>query len=156
MSVSKSNSISQYFIGSLIVSVIGGFTIILGDFAGWDASNYYLGVFVNGWIDVSLENPLSGIILGSAACLLFIASYVSFLGLKNPDQEGLQEKIQYATLGSIGALAILVAGGLLFAIIMLIEDDAYWWFDLGFYGGVIGAGLTITFLYLVKREFTET
>jgi uncharacterized membrane protein len=156
MSVTKSNSISQYFIGSLIVSVIGGFSIILGDFAGWDASNYYLGVFVNGWIDVSLENPFSAIILVSAACLLFIASYVSFLGLQNPEQEGLQEKIQYATLGSIGALVILIAGGLLFAIIMLIEDDAYWWFDLGFYGGVIGAGLTITFLYLVKREFTET
>ena len=156
MSVSKSNSISQYFIGSLIVSVIGGFTILLGDFAGWDASNYYAGVLQWGYIDVSPENLLSAIILISAACLLFIAAYVSFLGLQNPDQEGLQEKIQYATLGSIGALVILIAGGLLFAIIMLIEDDAYWWFDLGFYGGVIGAGLTITFLYLVKREFTET
>ncbi len=146
MNVSKSNSISQYFIGSLIVSVIGGFTIILGDFAGWDASNYYLGVFVNGYIDVSLENPLSALILISAACLLFIAAYVSFLGLQNPDQEGLQQKIQYATYGVIGSLAILVSGGLLFAIIMLIEDDANWWFDLGFYGGVIGAGLTHTII----------
>ena len=155
MSVSKPNSISQYFIGSLIVSVIGGFTIILGDFAWYDASNYYLGFFDEGYIFFSFDKPLSIIIFGSIACLLFIASYVSFLGLQNPDKEGLQDKVQYATYGAIGALAILVAGGLLYAIIMLIEDDAYWGFDLGFYGGVIGAGLTITFLYLVKREFTE-
>ena len=153
MSDSKSNSISQYFIGSLIVSVIGGFTIILGDFAGWDASNYYLGVFTNGWIDVSFENPLSAIILISAACLLFIASYVSFIGLQNPDQEGLEEKVKFATLGAVGSLLIVVAGGLLFSIIMLIEDDAWWWLDLGFYGGVICSGLTVTLLYLVRREF---
>jgi hypothetical protein len=75
--------------------------------------------------------------------------------LQNPDQEGLEEKVRYATLGAIGSLAILVAGGLLFAIILIIEDDAYWWLDLGFYGGVIGAGLTITFLYLVKQEFEK-
>ncbi|MHA1543027.1 MAG: hypothetical protein ACTSQH_08630, partial [Candidatus Hodarchaeales archaeon] len=116
MSVSKSNFISQYFIGSLIVSVIGGFTILLGDFAGYDASNYYLGLSDYGWIDVSIESWLSAIILISAACLLFIASYVSFLGLQNPDQEGLEEKVKYATLGAIGTLVILVAGGLLFAI----------------------------------------
>ena len=155
MSTSKSSSISQYFIGSLIVSVIGGFTIILGDFAGWDASNYHLGVFVNGWIDVSIENPISAIILISAACLLFIASYVSFIGLQNPDQEGMEQKVHYATLGAIGTLVILVAGGLLFSVIMLIEDDAWWWLDLGFYGGVIGSGLTITLLYLAKREFEK-
>lgn len=155
MNVSNSNSISQYFIGSLIVSVIGGFSIILGDFAWYDASNYYLGFFEEGYVFFNLAKPLSVIIFGSIACLLFIASYVSFLGLRNPDQENLQEKVQYATYGVIGALAMLIAGGLLYAIIMIIEDDAYWGFDLGFYGGVIGAGLTITFLYLVKREFTE-
>ena len=153
MSVSKTNSKSQYFSGSLIVSVIGGFTILLGDFAWYDASNYYIGFFDEGYIFFNLEKPLSVIIFGSVACLLFIASYVSFLGLRNPDQEGLEEKVKYATLGAIGALASLVAGGLLYAIILIIEDDAYWGFDLGFYGGVIGAGLTVTFLYLVKREF---
>lgn len=155
MSVSKSNSISQYFIGSLIVSVIGGFSIIFGTFAWYDASNYYIGFFDEGYIFLNLDKPLSVIIFGSIACLLFITSYVSFLGLQNPDKEGLQEKIQYATYGAIGALVMLVGGGFLYAIIMLIEDDAYWGFDFGFYGGVIGAGLTVTFLYLVQREFTE-
>ena len=124
MSVSKSSSISQYFIGSLIVSVIGGFTILLGDFAGWDASNHYLGVLIWGYIDVSFENFVLAIPLVTAACLLFIASYVSFIGIQKPEDPGLQQKVQYATLGAIGSLAILVAGGLLYAIIMLIEDDA--------------------------------
>jgi hypothetical protein len=144
---------TQYFIGSLIVSVIGGFAILLADFSWWDASNHYLGVLIWGYVNVSFENFIVAIPLVSAACLLFIASYVSYLGMQDPEKEGFQQKLQYATYGAIGSLAILVAGGLLFALIMLIEDDAYWGFDLGFYGGVIGAGLTITFLYLVKREF---
>ena len=155
MSVSKSNSISQYFIGSLIVSVIGGFTILLGDFAWYDASNYYSGIRDEGYIFFNLEKPLSVIIFGLVAFLLFISSYVSFLGLQNPDKEGLQEKVQYATYGAIGVLAMLVAGGILYAIVSLIEDDAYWGFGFAFYGGVIGAGLTIIFLYLVKREFEK-
>lgn len=40
MSVAKLDSIKQYFVGSLIVSVIGGFTILFGEFAAWDESNY--------------------------------------------------------------------------------------------------------------------
>ncbi len=45
MSVAKLDSIKQYLVGSLIVSVIGGFTILFGEFAAWDESNYYIQLF---------------------------------------------------------------------------------------------------------------
>lgn len=152
MSVAKLDSIKQYFVGSLIVSVIGGFTILFGEFAAWDESNYYLQLFSGGYIDVSLENPLSAIILGCCAFLLFFVSYISFQALSNPQQEGLTEKVQFGIYTSLISLAILLAGGLIFALILTIEGEAYWWFDLGFYGGVIGSALTLVFLYLIKKE----
>jgi hypothetical protein len=154
MSVTKLDSIKQYFVGSLIVSIIGGFTILLGDFAGWDYSNYYLGFFETGYIDVSLENPLSAIILGSCALLLFFVSYTSFQALSDPQQEGLAEKVQLGIYTSVTSLTVLLIGGLLFATILILEGDTDWWLDLGFYGGVIGSGLTLALLYLIKKELT--
>ena len=153
MSVAKLDSIKQYFVGSLIVSVIGGFTILLGDFAGWDGSNYYLGYFEYGYIDVSLENILSAVILGATACLLFFVSYISFQGLNDPQQEGLEDKVQLGIYASIIALVVLIIGGLIFAITIMFEE-VWWWFDLGFYGGVIGSALTLVLLYLIQKEIT--
>ena len=152
MSVTKADSVKQYFVGSLIVSIIGGFTILLGDFAGWDYSNYYLGFFETGWIDVSLENPLSAILLGTCALLLFYVSYISYQALSNPEQEGLVEKVQIGIYFSLTSFVVLFAGGLLFALILILEGDTDWWLDLGFYGGVIGSGLTLALLYLIKKE----
>ena len=152
MSVTKLESVKQYFVGSLIVSVIGGFTILLGDFAGWDYSNYYLGFFEVGYIDVSPENPLSAIILGFCAFLLFYVSYISFQALSDPQQEGLVDKVRFGMVASIISLAVLIAGGLLFALILIIEGDTDWWLDLGFFGGVIGSALTLGLLYLIKNE----
>ena len=154
MSGTKEDSIKQYFVGSLIVSIIGGFTILLGDFAGWDYSNYYIGFFETGWIDVSLENPLSAILLGTCALLLFYVSYISYQALSNPEQEGLVEKVQIGIYTSLTSLVVLLAGGLLFALILMLEGDTDWWLDLGFYGGVIGSGLTLALLYLIKKELT--
>ena len=165
MSTTKMDSIKQYLVGLLIVSVIGGFSILLGDFAGWYYYNYYSGSILREWgfievnlesiLSFNLEGILSAIILVFCAFLLFYVSYISYQALTEPQMEGFPEKIQYGIYSSIISLAILLAGGIIFALVLIIEGDSDWWFDIGFYGGIIGSGLTLGLLNLIKKEISN-
>ena len=67
---------------------------------------------------------------------------------------GLEDKVQLGIYAAIISLAILLIGGLIFAIILILEGDTDWWLDLGFWGGVIGSGLALALLNLIKKELS--
>ncbi|MFX0152361.1 MAG: hypothetical protein ACFFAJ_16355 [Candidatus Hodarchaeota archaeon] len=146
--MSTTNTQNYLYVGSLITSVVGAAALILADFAGWDASNYYTGVQESGVLDVSLENLLVAPLFLAAAFLLLFCSYISVLGLRESIED---TYLQFGIFASIISIAIQAAIALLFIIIVLLED-IWWWFDFGFFGGVIGAMLTLIFLYLGLKE----
>jgi len=45
----SNNQNLSYYVGSLVVSLIGGILLLFTDFAGWYAYNYYAGVRSWGW-----------------------------------------------------------------------------------------------------------
>ncbi|MFX0172766.1 MAG: hypothetical protein ACFE9L_12685 [Candidatus Hodarchaeota archaeon] len=72
--MSDINAQNYLYVGSLITSIVGAAALILTDFAGWDASNYYTGVQESGVLDVSLENLLVAPLFLAAAFLLLFCS----------------------------------------------------------------------------------
>ncbi|MHA1975021.1 MAG: hypothetical protein ACTSW1_18670 [Candidatus Hodarchaeales archaeon] len=142
--ISKNN----YFVGSLITSAIGAATLLFADFAWWDASNYYLGIREYGWLDVSFDNLLVAPFLIVAAGLLIFIAYESYLGLNKQLRPEMLRYTFLASLGSIGTQAFIA---IVFIIIVTLED-IWWGFDLGFFGGIIGAGLSSVLIYLAMKE----
>ena len=56
-----------------------------------------------------------------------------------------EENTNRAMIGGMSAATLAGIGGLVFAIINIIDGTQEWWFDGGFYGSFIG-GLVILFL----------
>ncbi|MHA1228102.1 MAG: hypothetical protein ACTSPV_15265 [Candidatus Hodarchaeales archaeon] len=142
--VSKGN----LFVGSLITSIIGASALLFADFAWWNSYNYYLGTGYSGYLDVSSENLLVAPFLIVSAVLLLYVSYVSYLGLTG---KTLSQELIYASYACLGSIATQVFVAVVFVIIVILED-IYWGFDLGFYAGILGAGLSALFIYLASKE----
>ena len=143
---------AHFYVGSLITSVLGGIIIIFSDFAWWYNYNAYLSVRSWGYIDFSFENLLiMPIILVVAGCLFF-CTYASFIELKFPNKEGNSKLLSLGFIFSIVACAIVVIGGIVFIIIMLMDEPTDWGLDVGFFGSLIGSGLTILLLYLARSK----
>ena len=146
--MSENANIKTFYIGTLITSVVGGILLLFTDFAGWDGSNAYLGIYSWGYIGSNLDNPLSIIPFLILACMLFYCAYVSYLGFS---KEVPKELINRSFLFSAIVFAIVVFGALFF-IISISTEDVWWWMDAGFYGGFIGSGLSTLFLYQIKKS----
>ncbi len=139
------------YVGSLITSVIGAALLLFGDFAGWYWGSYYAGYEETGWLDISFDNLLVAPILLVAVALLIFCAYVSYLGLMDNLEDSFS---RFGIFAAIGAIGIQLGVFIIFALINIIEDNA-WWPDVGFYGGVIGGALTLTFLYLSNQQKTS-
>lgn len=141
-------NINSFYIGTMITSVIGGILLLFTDFASWDASNYYYGYLSYGWIGANLDEPLYLILFVILAGCLFYCAYVSYLGFSGKSVPF--NLINIAFLLSAGVLAVVIFGALLFIVIISMED-VWWWFDAGFYGGLLGSFLSTVFLYQIRK-----
>ena len=147
----SNNQTQGFYVGSLITSVVGAVLLLLTDFAGWDGSNYYLGLSIEGSVGVSFEEPLSFILFLPPLVLLLFCAYVSVLGLQGNIQT---KQITMGFYSAIGAMVYVIAGGLIFLVAILEDEPEYWWFDAGFFGGVIGSALTVLLFYYVLKQTT--
>lgn len=138
--------VSNYYKGAIFGSVVGGILLLAFDFAGWNSSNYYLGVFSYGWIWI--DSPSGFLALGTFAALLFYVAYQSYNGTKGTLDD---QKLDQIYKISRGTFVAILACGLLFIIIISFED-VWWWLDTGFYGGAIGSGIATYCLRMIKNQ----
>ncbi|MHA1995049.1 MAG: hypothetical protein ACW97Z_10945 [Candidatus Hodarchaeales archaeon] len=145
--MSTTMNTNSLYVGSLITSVIGVALLLIGDFAGWYWGNWYVGVSEEGWI-----NPYNHILMSPfllvAIGLLAFCTYISYLGVNDKLSDHHANMGIFAALGAIGLQLFAFIG---FALVNIIEDNA-WWPDVGFYGGVIGGALTLGLLYLAQQQ----
>ena len=147
--MSENPNLRSFYAISMITSVIGGILLLFTDFAGWDGSNYYLGFYEYGYIGSNLENPLSIIPFLILAVMLFYGTYISFLGFQGYDLDA--KKVNIAFILSLAVLIVVLIGALIF-LVSVIADDVWWWFDAGFYGGLIGSALTVVMFRQIKNS----
>lgn len=97
-----------FFVGVFITSVIGGILLLVAPFGGFDASNYYLGVYIYGGIGAFLG--AYGILIFISAILLLYCFIMSVLFMKFPEKISDEKYIKF---------------GFLICIIYFI-DNRYW------------------------------
>lgn len=136
---------SIFFMGALITSAIGGILLLALDFGGWNGSNYYLGVYIFGGIDA--WNSIYSIPIVISGFLLLYCMGISILVLRFPDKIPDKKYVKYGLYMSTLVFVLSLIGGIVFAVAMELED-VWWWFDAGFYGGIIGGFLTAILYYL--------
>ena len=140
---------SSILLGAFLTSMIGGILLLLCDFAGWYNYGYYVRSW--GWIGVSIDTPLSSMILIIVAICLFYCTYISYLGLRSGGKLT-QQDIRKGLALAVFAFVIVAISGLIFSVEMLIEDPSEWWLDTGFYGGFFGSSLTALFFHLTSKS----
>lgn len=142
---------NNYFIVAFIFSLIGGLILIFTDFGWWYNYYYYSGVRENGWVGISLNQPLSIVVIGLVALCMFYGTYVSFMGFKEGSKtDEMKKNISIALLTSSFAFAIVVLGAIIFVVLVIGADD--WGLDWGFYGGFIGSGIEVLMFYLLRQS----
>ena len=144
----SNNQNLNYYVGSLIVSLIGGILLLFTDFAGWYVYNYYAGVRSWGWVGAG-EFPF-GVLFLVPAIFLFYCSGISFLALKNTNKPPSKNSIQLGFKLSFVVFILALIGGILF--VLTVGDVNEWWFGEAFYGGLLGGGLTSLFLHLALKN----
>ena len=140
----------SYYVGSLIVSLIGGILLLVTDFAGWYTYSYYTRTW--GWVGMG-EFPF-GILFILPALFLFYCSYISLMALKNSDKDPKINSILLGIVLSFVVFILALVGGIIFVLTLGDVDD--WWFSEAFYGGLIGGLLTFLFLYFALKNMTKS
>jgi len=123
MAERKIENLQIFFVGSLIVSLIGAVLLLATD-------------FINGWKYIGYPST---------------ASFRTLVALVTLYKQELVKKeyIRYTMVLSLIVFIICIVG----IIYVAIEfEDYYWEPDAGFYGGIIGSLLTTIFLSLAWRE----
>jgi len=147
---SRNNEIKIYFVGTLITSAIGGILLLALDFGGWDGSNYYLGVYITGGID-AWTSGVYGVPIILCGFFLLYCTIISILVLGFPERIPDNNFIRLGFYLSFIVFVISIIGGIVFAV-ELESEDAWWWFEAGFYGGSIGGLLTTILFYLGLKD----
>ena len=145
MAERKIENIQIFYVGSLIVSLVGAVLLLTTDFAnGWRYTSYPS--YVRFWIEASAT--LTGGLIIFMAISLIICALVVLVALYK--QELITKMHVQGTMAlSLIVFIICIVG----IIIVAVEYDDYWWGpDAGFYGGIIGSLLTTIFLSLAWRE----
>ncbi len=137
-----------YFVGALITSAVGAILLLATNFGGFNGSNYYLGVYI--WGGVNILSGISGVPIILAAILLFYCLAISVLILKAPEKIPDRKFVKYGFFAAVIVFILSIIGGIVFAAVAY-EEDWWWWFDAGFYGGVIGGLLTAILFYLGEK-----
>lgn len=148
------NILSNYYTWILVLSLLGGILFLFTEFAGYTAPPY------NYWYSVSLESafynpdhaafaPVFILVAG----LFFLNTFVSLKGLNliKFEARGIDaQKLGLYT--SIGIFVISVIGGVAFELILAESGATDWWFNTGFYAGLIGGILMTIFYYLIMKR----
>lgn len=146
------DDIKHWLMGAAVVSLIGGILLIVLDFAGW--YNYNAGVETWGWIGFQgfEEGNFVGILFIFLGLSLFYTTSISILALAKPDTfEPTRKTLLIGFFNALAVFLIVLIGGIVFEVVLAIDDPTNWWLGGGFYAGIIGAPMTAFFLYMCLR-----
>ena len=145
MAERKIENTQIFYVGALIVSLIGAVLLFVTDFAnGWK----YIGYPSTASFRIFANETVSGILVILMGVLLLICTLVILVALYKPELVK-KEFVRYTMVLSLIVFLICIIG----LIYVAIEfEDYYWDPDAGFYGGIIGSLLTTIFLFLAWRE----
>ncbi|MCP4764181.1 MAG: hypothetical protein GY870_20580 [archaeon] len=143
--MSDSEQTKMILIFSLLVSIIGGFLVLLLDIGG-----FYLPGYSNRYSCLACEY---GTIIGKisaviTAIFLFGQAILIFKSLSSETPIDTNTIMRFILL-AVCALVFAVIGGAEFAI---TYGDYEWWFETGFYGGVISSILNLVLFFVIKNQ----
>jgi len=138
-----------FYLGALIFSVVGAILLLATNFAGFNGSNYYLGVYI--WGGVGALTQGYGVIFILMAIMLLICFFIALLALWDEDKIPIPEYDKICFLLSIVVFLLSIIGLIIFGAVAEGEDW-WWWPDAGFFGGAIGGLIAALFFYMAYRE----
>lgn len=140
--------ISTYMMGAMIVTALTGILLIVDDFAG----GYWRDSYTEGWFWLSAWNTIWGfIILIPMALAMFYMAYWSSSAMRDPSIITISQLKRFFMFSlAIGGFTLFL--GIVFAAVMIIDDYNDWWFDVGFYGGLIGGFLAALVFYQAMKQ----
>jgi hypothetical protein len=151
--MSNSGSQSNYYGLILVLSIIGFILFAFTDFGG------YVGGIYNYRYSVSLESSFNNPDLIAYAPLFILVIFLFLLNVFLPLKELNFIKASFpsnsAKLGfysSLGILVISAVGAVAFEAILSESGATDWWFDAGFYAGIIGGILLPLLYYFIMKN----
>ena len=139
--------ISTYMMGALIITALSGIMMIVDDFAG----GYWRNEYTEGWFWLSAWSGWGPLIIIPMALTMFYMAYWSSSAMRDPSIITVSQLKRFFMFSLvIGGLSMVF--GIVFAAIMIIDDYNDWWFDVGFYGGLIGGFLAALIFYQAKKQ----
>jgi len=138
-----------FFTIAFLISLIGAALLLIFDFGWFNASNYYLGVYI--WGGIGAWNGLISLPILISAFFLLYCMGISLLVLKSPEKIPDKKYVTYGLYASVIVFILTIIGAIVFAVEMTLED-AWWNYDAGFYGAIIGSSVTaICFYFGLKK-----
>jgi hypothetical protein len=123
-----------YLVGAFIFSIIGAGLLLGTDFAGYtDYYDYYVGLGAE-----DLPGYAVPLLVGTALGLVFTA-WCALAAAGNLTAKTI------ARLGTAKIAAAIVFGTVIGGTLIFVQEVSYadeWWLEAGFYGGLIGSGLS--------------
>jgi hypothetical protein len=150
----ENKSPTAIFTGALITSAVGALMFLIFDFGGWYYRVEYAGAQLDRYGAVGLLTPYFPLILVLAASL-FYAAYVSYTGLRPGAASPNRGQVYCAFWATLAVFCVLVAGAVIFAGLMVVQDLEDWWLDAGFYAGAIGSALSAVLLRLGLQHLPD-
>jgi hypothetical protein len=115
---------------------------------GWgqQTSEFRPGTFYYHW--VSIDTPAYTLPIAAAA-VLALAGWISINAARSdaPSPAQLKRGMKFI----LATVALGVAGGVAFKVILYVLDPIDWWLDAGFYGLVSAGATTAALLWLAAR-----
>ena len=165
---------AQYMAVAFVGCVTATLMLVVFDFAGWEdaeftsqtrfrysadpvdifrtrvrrdvttQANYYVS-------SVTVFGPFF-VVIAPVAALMAYGAYVSFRGLRSGVDSLSYSSLRRAFRAVLIATAVSLAGGVVFEVVMLVNDPYEWWEDAGFYGAVSAGATAAVFFYLTMRS----
>ncbi len=140
--------ISTYMMGALIITALSGIMMIVDDFGG----GYWRNEYTEGWFWLSAWDSIGGfLIIIPMALAMFYMAYWSSSAMRDPNLITISQLKRFFMI-SLGIGVFTLFLGIVFAAVMIIDDYNDWWFDVGFYGGLIGGFLAALIFLQAKKQ----
>jgi hypothetical protein len=138
-----------FYLGALIFSVVGAILLFATPFAGFNGSNYYLGVYI--WGGIGANTTGYGAIFILMGVMLLVCFIIALVALWDADKIPFERYRELCFLLTFAVFIMSIIGLIAFGVEM-DNMDYWWWPDAGFYGGAIGGLISALFFFMVYRE----
>lgn len=148
----SSDGSTPIFATALAASLVGTISVLASDFGGWYERIAFGITPIQRWHYIGLlENPVQFIVFAATAAALGYSGYVAITALRSKSYPSAQILRNCLVLSATAAVVLLVIA-IIFAVETLPDEPEDWWFDTGFYGGLIGSGVAAAMFWVASRK----